>query len=221
MKKKYCLLLLISGLFITTTNAQIFIGGRIGGGYGYGYGHRHYRSARPTYPTFKPVVYVSFGYGFPNLDANQLSSNTYIGYSGNISQTGPITGSIDYRFSRSTSIGIMTTYGKASVPYYYYGNSAYQGSAQIENWSVMFDLMQYAPLSNTATMYFRGALGVNIPTTATFTDTYGNTSPIVLPDLAYQVSLGARFKITENTAFFAEAGYGKYILLGGLSFAFK
>ena len=227
MKKKYWLLLLISGLFMSTTFAQVFIGGRIGGGFGYGggygggYGHRRSQSRpRQTYPTFKPEVYVSFGYGFPNLDANQLS-NTYTGYSGNISQTGPITGSIDYRFSRSTSIGIMTTYGKASVPYYSYGNNAYQGSAQIENWSVMFNLMQYAPINNTATMYFRGALGLNIPTTATYTDFNGNTSPIVLPDLAYQISLGGRFKLTDNTAFFAEAGYGKYILLGGLSFTFK
>jgi len=223
MKKKYWLLLLISGLFMSTSFAQVFIGGRIGGGFGYGggygggYGHRRSQSRpRQTYPTFKPEVYVSFGYGFPNLDAYQFPD--YFGLNkGNISQTGPVTGSIDYRFSRSTSIGIMTTYGKVSVPYNDYNNN-YVGTTSIENWSVMLNLMQYAPLSNSATMYFRGAIGANIGTPVSTTSSISYTD---FPALAYQISLGGRFKLTDNTAFFAEAGYGKYILLGGLSFTFK
>jgi hypothetical protein len=41
-----------------------------------------------------------------------------------------------------------------------------------------------------------------------------------LPDLAYQVGLGANFKLSPNAGFFIEAGYGKYILNGGLSLKF-
>jgi len=218
MKKNYYLLLLFCGLFMTTTYAQVIIGGRIGGGYGYGYGHyrmgrRPQNKQREKQPAYKPVVYLSVGYGFPNLDANEFPD--YYGlYKGSVSQTGPVTASIDYRYSRYSSIGILATYGKVSVPYTNY-NNVYQGSSSLENWSVMANFMQYSPLSNTATLYFREAIGVNIGN-ATST-----ISPIEPSTLAYQLGVGAKFDISKNTAFFAEAGYGKYILHGGLSFSFK
>jgi hypothetical protein len=221
MKKKYFLLLLIGGLFMTTTYAQVIIGGRIGGGYGYGYGHRHYRSARPTYPTFKPVVYASIGYGFPNVDAYQFSDDYYNGlYKGTVSsQTGPITGSIDYRYNRYNSIGVLATYGKVGVPYYD-GANTYQGTVNLETWSVMLNIMQYAPLSNSATLYFREALGANINNISNtgYVGNYVNYQPDVF---AYQLGIGVRFKLTQNVGFFTEAGYGKYIIHGGLSFAFN
>ena len=218
MKKKYYLLLLFCGFLMTTTYAQVIIGGRIGGGYGYG----HYRIGRRPAPTsrrvvkqppYNPVVYINLGYGFPNLDANQFPE--YYGlYKGSVSQTGPVTASIDYRYSRYSSIGILATYGQVSVPYTDY-NNLYQGSSKLENWSVMANFMQYAPLSSTATLYFREAIGANI----------GNATSTVFPfepsTFAYQLGVGAKFDISKKTAFFAEAGYGKYILHGGLSFSFK
>jgi len=81
--------------------------------------------------------------------------------------------------------------------------------------------MNYAPLSNTATMYFRVAFGANINSTTTFKDASGETLLISPANFAYQVGLGVKLDIAKNTALFAEAGYGKYILNGGLSFAFK
>jgi len=224
MKKKYGLLLLISGLFMSTTFAQVFIGGRIGGGFGYGggyrggYGHRRTQSRpRQTYSTFKPEVYVSLGYGFPNVDAYQFSNDYYNGfYKGNVSQTGPFTGSIDYKYSRYNSIGIMATYGKVDVPYNDASNN-YQGTVNLETWSVMLNFMQYAPLSNSATLYFREALGANI-NNVSYTGNVDNYQPDAF---AYQLGIGMKFKIAENTSFFTEAGYGKYILHGGLSFSFK
>ena len=226
MIKKYCLLIVLASLILTSgAEAQIYLGGRIGGGFGYGGGYGRIRggggrrTSRPKekQPYFKPVVYVSFGYGFPNLDANQLPNNPYVyGYTqGNISSSGPITGSIDYRFSRNTSIGVMTTYGKVSAPY------SNGGTVSLENWSVMLNFMQYAPMSNTATLYFRGAIGANIPTTTYSDQNTANNLYFSSDALAYQVGLGARFDLTSTTALFAEAGYGKYILHGGISFAFK
>jgi len=226
MKKNLGLVIVLASFFLASSaEAQVYFGGRIGGGFGYGGGYGRIRggggrrSSKPTekQPYFKPVVYVSLGYGFPSLDANQLPNNPYVyGYTqGNISSSGPITGSIDYRFNRNTSIGVMTTYGKVSAPY------SNGGTVSLENWSVMLNLMQYAPLSSTATMYFRGAIGANIPTT-TYSDQNTANNLYFSPNvLAYQIGLGARFDITSTTALFAEAGYGKYILHGGISFAFK
>jgi len=39
-------------------------------------------------------------------------------------------------------------------------------------------------------------------------------------ELAYQAGLGAQFSLSDNARIFLEAGYGKYILHGGLSFVF-
>ncbi len=45
----------------------------------------------------------------------------------------------------------------------------------------------------------------------------GGTRPT---DLAYQVGIGAKFKLSKNAGIFAEAGYGKYIVQGGVFFKF-
>jgi len=226
-------MMFISVVIINVTEAQVYIGGRIGGGFGYGSGMGRMRYGVHTYsrrqpkkksnePPFKPVVYVSIGYGFPNLDASQLPDNNYINNynKGLSSSSGPITGAIDYRFSRNTSIGVMTTYGKVSAPYTN-SNNINVGTGSIETWSALLNLMNYAPLSNTATMYFRVAFGANINSTTTFKDVSGETLLISPANFAYQVGLGVKLDIAKNTALFAEAGYGKYILHGGLSFAFK
>src|SRR2546430_478347 len=93
------------------------------------------RPAPPRRPIFQPTVNFSFGYGFPNLDKDQLVTfvNTYMG---SVSQKGPFVGAVDYQFSRNMSIGVMGTYGKVTAPYYdYNSNSAvptFTGS--LENW---------------------------------------------------------------------------------------
>ena len=233
MKRKYWLLIIISVSLINSIDAQVYFGGRIGGGFGYGsgmgrvrYGNRTYGRRQPKKenyePAFKPVVYVSLGYGFPNLDASQLPDNAYItGYNkGFSSSSGPITGAIDYRFSRHTSIGVMTTYGKVSAPYTNSSNINV-GTGSIETLGVLLNLMNYAPLSNTAAMYFRIAFGANITNSTSFSDQSAGILYISPASFAYQVGLGGRFEIAKNTALFAEAGYGKYILHGGISFAFK
>ena len=227
MKKKLVLLLVFGGLLITTSYAQVIIHGGIGGGYyGGGYyrggysrgGRRSQSNNRNKEPHFDPVVYLSLGYGFPNVDAYQFTNDYYNGlYKGSVSQTGPFTGSIDYRYNRYNSIGVLATYGKVGVPYYDINSSSYQGNVNLETWSVMLNIMQYAPLSNSATMYFREALGANINNTS-YTGNIANYEPNAF---AYQLGLGVKFKLTDNVSFFTEAGYGKYILHGGLSFAFK
>ena len=224
MKKRYALLFILGSLFITNTYAQVIIGGRIGGGIGRGYGRIRYSKGggrrpqnnyKPKESAFKPEVNVSVGFGFPNVDGYQFS-NQFDLYKGNFTQTGPITGAIDYRYNRNNSIGVMATYGKVSVPYSDALNN-YQGKVDLENWSVMLNFMQYSTLTNSATLYFHEALGANINNTS-----YHGNVPLTNPSgFAYQLGIGAKFKITDNASFFAEAGYGKYIIHGGLSFSFK
>ena len=178
------------------------------------------KNPRNKLPKFERAVLLSFGYGFPNLDKEQLIS--FANYSrGSFSQTGPITGAIDYRFSRMMSIGIMVTHGKVTVPYTAFnGNSAIKGS--LENWAFMLNFVRYIPVPNKKiSPYLRTALGVN-SWKESYTDESGANLNFFDPptDFAYQAGIGANFSLSKNAGFFIEAGYGKYILHGGLSFRF-
>ena len=225
--KKYIVSLLIC-IFCCSVFADaqvgIYIGPRLGyrPAYGRGYRHKPQRGQQRDLPKFQPTVNVSFGYGFPNLDKNELPE-FYNFYKGNATQqSGPVTGAIDYRFSRSMSIGVLISRGKVSVPYYdYNGTSSPAFTGSLENWSVMVNFMRYIPATEKITPYIRTAIGLNT-WLQNYTDGQGNkinmdSSP---SQLAYQAGLGADFYLSKNAGLFLKAGYGKYILHGGLTFKF-
>jgi len=172
---------------------------------------------------FQPTLNLSAGYGFPNLDKEQLVS-FYDAYKGTISQTGPVTGAIDYQFSRNMSIGLMGTYGKVSAPYYNYNSSTNvpDFTGKLENWSVMVNLMTYFPTYDRKNEpYLRTAIGINNWTQSYEDETGAKVYDFEKPSqLAYQASLGARFNISKNAGLYIEGGYGKYILNGGLTLKF-
>jgi hypothetical protein len=178
---------------------------------------------RPKQPPFRPTVNLSFGYGFPNLDKNYLAqfSNAYQGNP--TQQTGPVFAALDYQFSRSTSIGIMGSYGKVTMPYYDYSSNngipAFTGS--LENYSILFNMVSYLPASRAVNPYIRTAIGFS-SWTQDYSYPDGSKAAVVSnpTDLAYQVSIGARFNFSPNAGFFIEAGYGKYIGAAGLTFRF-
>ncbi len=225
--RKYLLITMVfaAGL-VFSASAQVGIGIGVGPRMGYGYGgySRPYPrrgQKRQAQPKFDPVVHFSLGYGYPNLDANQLAG-FYNYYRGSVTQTGPITGAVDVQYSRTSSIGVMVTHGQVSAPYYTYGGSATTPSLNgaLDNWSVMLNFMNYIPTaSNKIIPYFRTAIGINI-WNQNYTDGTGNKLGNLadLNQLAYQVGLGVKLNFAKNAGFFMEAGYGKYILHGGLSF---
>jgi opacity protein-like surface antigen len=161
------------------------------------------------------------GYGFPNLDKNELPE-FYEAYKGTASQNGPITGAIDYQFSRRASIGVLATHGEVKVPYYDYNNSAIRAmTGSLDNWSFMLNMMHYLSAGKTVTPYIRTAIGINA-WKQEFKDASGNkiNEPVFASDFAYQAGLGAKFALSKNASLFAEAGYGKYIVQGGISLKF-
>jgi opacity protein-like surface antigen len=220
-------MLLVTGLLITTVAESQAIYVPNNRGY---YRPRQRRMVRPVpsnmrrqMPSFQPTVNLSIGYSYPNLDKNYLPeySNANMG---TIAQQGPIAGSIDYRFSRNMSIGATVSHGWVSVPYYNYNNntSTPDFNAKLDNWAIMFNLKSYLSAGGKVEPYIRTSIGVN-KWKEEYTDGTGvkvNMPALDLPDLAYQVGLGAEFKMSKNAAFYAEAGYGKYILQGGLTFKF-
>jgi predicted porin len=227
MKLKYLLLMCLVVGCVTSAESQVFIGGRFGGRFGggarYGYGSPRPRpnSPKKNQPKFKPVVIVSIGYGFPNLDKLQLP-DYFNYYKGTASQSGPFTGAIDYQFNPTTSIGLLVTHGTVNMPYYSYNNPTSPSlNGALDNWSYMINFLRYIPASKAVTPYIRTAIGIN-SWSQNFTDGSGNNvyPPVALPDLAYQIGIGAKFNVSKNTGFFVEGGYGKYILHGGLSFKF-
>ena len=218
--KKFIIPLLMAGcLFCTAAEAQRMVSP----GMGYQRYHRYPRQKRPARQNlvqFEPSVNLSVGYGFPNLDKDQLV-NFQPYYKGNYTQTGPITGAIDYRFSPGMCIGAIVMHGNVSVPYYdYTGTQVMKGS--LESWTFMLNLIRYIPIPNAkVTPYIRTAIGFN-----SWTQDYTETSGIKInniekpSDLAYQAGIGAIFNLSKNAGLFMEAGYGKYILHGGLTFKF-
>ncbi|HSC40466.1 MAG TPA: hypothetical protein VLD19_21435, partial [Chitinophagaceae bacterium] len=133
-------------------------------------------------------------------------------------------GSIDYQFNRRMSIGVLVTHGTVSAPYYDYNNGSNTPdfTGKLNNTSVMLDLVRYIPAGPVVTPYLRTAIGVNI-WQQNYTSGSGQqvTDGVDLPALAYQLSFGAKFHLSKQAGLFVEAGYGKYILNGGLAFSFK
>lgn len=226
MRKYILTFLVIAATGFQLATAQVIIGG--GPGYGYGnfrgglrqpYPVRRRQRGQPQ-PKFEPVIHLSLGYGYPNLDKSQLAG--FYNYSmGTVTQTGPLTGAIDYQYSRNAAIGVMVTHGQVNTSYYDYNNPSAPPvmTGSLDNWSIMVNMMNYLPGSEKLTPYFRTAVGVNI-WNQNYRDANGNNLGLVSDpnQLAYQLSLGATINLSKNTGLFMEAGYGKYILHGGLSF---
>ena len=182
---------------------------------------RAYRQPQQQATDFKPSVELSLGYGFPNLDKNSLPEYN-AAYRTNTEQLGPFAGSLNYKFSPKTSIGILVTHGSVNAPYYVNNSTSAMPAfnAKLNNWAYMLNLINYLPGSKAVSPYTRVAIGVN-SWQQNYTDASGNKlamQPANLPGLAYQLSLGAKFHLSKNTSFFVEAGYGKYIVEGGLAF---
>lgn len=181
------------------------------------------RTAPLPKPAFQPTVDFSIGYGFPNLDKIQLA--TFFNSSmGNVSQTGPINGAVDYRFSRNMSIGLLGTYGKVSAPYYNYSSAGITPdfTGTLENWSLMLNIMSYIPVqSKNVEPYLRTAIGIN-NWNQEYVDAAGEKAAQLQDpsQLAYQVSLGTKINLSKGAGLFVEGGYGKYILNGGLTLKF-
>ena len=101
MRRYLLLMTVFSVATIHFAIAQVGIGIGVGPGYGRGgfrgsYPTRYPRRVqkRQPQPKFDPVVHFSLGYGYPNLDANELAG-FYNYYRGPIIQTGPVTGAVD------------------------------------------------------------------------------------------------------------------------------
>src|ERR1700712_5585500 len=103
--KKYLALVFFAALFMVgTANAQYRrYGGRM----------RRYPSnqGRVYAPPYTPSASISIGYGWPNLDKDQLYQ-FYNFAQGPASQNGVLHGSFDYQYSRTASIGVAVTHGK-------------------------------------------------------------------------------------------------------------
>ncbi len=221
MKKRISLVTFCLILLALTSEAQYFPGRIRPPRYRRSYPRQV--QPRQQLPKFQPTVNLSIGYGFPNLDKNELAQ-FYNAYQGTSAQKGPITGAFDYQFSRYMSIGVMGTYGKVTAPYYDYSSSSATPSftGSLENWSVMLNMVNYIPTyNNHVNPYFRTAIGIN-NWKQNYLDETGAKAAIVddPSQFAYQASLGARFNLSKQAGFYLEVGYGKYILNGGLTLRF-
>lgn len=175
---------------------------------------------RANLPPFRPSVNISVGYGFPAVDTKYLPA--FYGVSrGDISQWGVLAGSVDYQFSRRMSIGVMAAHTSFSAPYYgyFYPGDIPDLTAHFDNWAIMVSLTRYFPVSLRTSLYLRTAIGANV-WQQDYKDASGNPATVTdvdLPSLAHQLAVGMKFRITRHAGFFAEAGYGKYIIRAGVS----
>ena len=189
-----------------------------GGRFGRGGGYRRERMKEMI--DFKPSVDVSIGYGFPNLD-KYLLSDFYGYYAGSTTQTGPIIANIDYHFSPRMAIGVMVNYGKVSRSYYNWNTDAKEFTGSLTNTAVLVSLTRYLGMSQKIQPYTRTAIGINTGQ-AQYLNNDGSKAANANDgtSLAYQVGLGCKFNVSKRGGFFIEAGYGKYILSGGVNLKF-
>ncbi len=214
--KKYIASITCTLFLISSLNAQVSFRTRPNGRY------RTTPEQRDRHlPKFKPSINISFGYGVPNLDKYELLEFSNY-YHTSVNQTGPVFGTIDYQFNRTMSIGAMISYGKLNSPYYSSNGSGFAFTGYLKNTSLMLNFVRYIISGNEKVVpYMRTAIGINM-WTQDYLDQSGNKA-IVANDptaLAYQVSVGAKLMLAKQAGFFVEAGYGKYILSGGLTFKF-
>lgn len=182
---------------------------------------REYRRERiQELQTFKPSLDVSIGYGFSNLD-KYLLTDFYNYYSASGTQSGPIIASVDYHFTPRMAIGVMVNYGKVSRPYYSYSTGEQTFTGSLTNTAILLNFTRYMGMSQKIMPYTRTAIGINTGQSkylasdgSKAADADNETS------LAYQVGLGVQFNVTKHGGFFVEAGYGKYIVSGGLKMHF-
>lgn len=220
--KHYCIPIFII-LFFTSeiSNAQVIY---VAPGHAHRYRGRYRKEdnfRRQSFSKFEPSVNLSLGYGFPNIDKEELVNFAGL-RKGNAQQTGPLTGALDYRFSRNMSIGVMVTHGKVSMPYYDYYTGLKSLNGSLDNWAFMLNIVRYIPIPDArVTPYIRTAIGVN-SWKQDYTSVNGTKLDHVSTpsDFAYQAGIGANISLSKNSGLFLEAGYGKYILHGGLCFRF-
>ncbi|HYM93044.1 MAG TPA: hypothetical protein VET23_02820 [Chitinophagaceae bacterium] len=117
------------------------------------------------------------------------------------------------------SVGAVISYGKVSTSYFSYNTSSLAFTGTLDSWSFMLNFMRYIPANGKITPYLRTAIGVN---TWNPNYLYPNGNKFINANdptaLAYQTGIGVKFNLLKSTGMFIEAGYGKYILSGGLSF---
>jgi hypothetical protein len=210
LREKLIYLLLLS-LFVTTSNAQVVV--HRGPGL-----NSDQKGNLFIAPVFKPFVNIFIGYCYPNVDQNYLPRYEEM-YPGHISQAGPLMAALDYQFNRKTSIGIIITWGDVRTSYY--DSSSHQEifTAKLSSWSCMLDVVRYIPVNQKVFPYIRTAIGIN-SWNQDYTDIDGSKAsvkPVILPRLAYQAGVGAKFIVVGNVAVFIEGGYGKYVFDTGLS----
>lgn len=170
---------------------------------------------------FKPFLQLSAGYGFPNLDNKYLPAY-YNAYYGQVARKGTATASLDYRFSRRMSLGLMVTHASVSAPYYDSFSGLPAFNAQLNNWGFMLNIYRYIGRGVKLSPYLHTALGFNT-WEQKYTDPAGNKIVMPeadLPGFSRQFALGTRFTVSKHSSLFLEAGYGKYILAGGVSLRF-
>ncbi len=191
--------------------------------YGPRYGNRggYHRQSRQDQSDFDPSFNLSIGYGFPNLDY-YLLDEFYGYYHGSSTYTGPIVIDASYQFNPRISIGIMATYGKVSRSYYSFDTNIKTFTGSLTNTSVMLDFVRYMPASKKVAPYIRTAIGFNTGM-GKYLDQNGQKffDPSDGTTFAYQAGLGVQFYMSKMAGFFVEAGYGKYIISGGLALKFK
>jgi len=213
MRKKIFISFLFFSLFVVTISKGQTA---VHSGSGLNSDHENFfiRSA-----SFKHQVNIFIGYGYPNVDQNYLPRYKQM-YHGDISQTGPLMGALDYQFSKKLSIGAIITHGRVSTPYYNYSSPTQEAfTAKLYSWSFMLDVVRYIPMSQKFFPYIRTSVGIN-SWKQDYTAIDGNkasVTPVSLPSLAYQAGIGAKFMLLGNAGVFIEAGFGKYVFNGGLS----
>ena len=126
---------------------------------------------------------------------------------------------LNFQLCKRTSIGLVVTRGIVNTSYY--DSSSHQKifTARLYNWSCMLDIVRYIQVNQKVFSYIRTSIGINSwnQDYTAIDGSKASVTPVILPHLAYQAGIGAKFIVLGNLAVLIEGGYGKYVFDAGIS----
>jgi opacity protein-like surface antigen len=168
---------------------------------------------------------VTIGYGFPNIGKSILKIGNSAGVTDSkITGVGPI--HVKYEYAVSDKVGVGVSLGYVSFADEYTqdngGAAPYKYKDAITSFGILARFNYHFGGNEKVDPYVGLGAGYNNWTAKTTTndpDGIGNTFTIPIK-IGFEGGVGVRYYFTPNIGAYAELGYGKSILQGGLAFKF-
>lgn len=166
----------------------------------------------------------TIGYGFPNIGKSILKIGNSAGVTDSkITGVGPLHAKYEYAVSDKVGVGVSVGYVSFADEYTQNsGGPTYKYKDAITSLGILARFNYHFGGNDKVDPYVGIGAGYNnwsLKTTTNDPDGTGNSITIPIK-VGFEGGVGVRYYFTPNIGAYAELGYGKSILQGGLAFKF-